>query len=87
MEYGTIGYAVKELQDGNFVAREGWNGKGMYLFLRPGGGASKVMDKHGNVRDNAEEQDVIYMKTAQSTIVPWLCSQSDLLATDWVVIP
>lgn len=29
----------------------------------------------------------VTMKTADGKIVPWLCSQTDLLAVDWVVVP
>jgi hypothetical protein len=32
----NIGWAVKEMHNGNRVRRAGWNGKGMYLFLVPG---------------------------------------------------
>jgi hypothetical protein len=70
----TIGWAVKELQDGSRVARAGWNGKGMWLALEhpaPALGALKVTLPY------------VYMSTAQGDIVPWTCSQSDLLATDW----
>lgn len=32
---GTFGQAIGSLKHGFLVAREGWNGKGMFLFLRP----------------------------------------------------
>jgi hypothetical protein len=81
-----IGQAVKELQNGKLVRRAGWNGKGMYLLLVPGSRfevnrapmnrifpAGTMVDYHAHVD----------MKTAQGYIVPWHCSQTDLLATDW----
>jgi hypothetical protein len=81
-----IGQAVKELQNGKLVRRAGWNGKGMYLLLVPGS-RFKVdrapMDKifpEGTMVDYHAHVD---MKTAQGYVVPWLCSQTDLLATDW----
>jgi hypothetical protein len=67
----TIGWAVKELQDGERVARSGWNGKGMWLELQK-------PDEHSKMT-----LPYVYMKTAQGDLVPWLCSQTDLLATDW----
>jgi hypothetical protein len=67
----TIGWAVKELQNGERVARSGWNGKGMWLELQTPDDHSKMTLPY------------VYMSTAQGDFVPWLCSQTDLLATDW----
>jgi hypothetical protein len=67
----TIGWAVKQLQNGSRVRREGWNGKGMWLELQ-------VPDE-----DSKMTLPYVYMSTAQGDLVPWLCSQTDLLATDW----
>lgn len=68
-----IGWAVKQMHDGNRVARAGWNGKNMYLELQ-------VPDAHSKMT-----LPYVYMRTAQGDLVPWLCSQTDLLATDWGV--
>ena len=68
-----IGKAVKELWDGSRIRRSGWNGKGMYLELqRP--------DEHSKMT-----LPYVYMFTAQGDLVPWLCSQTDLLAIDWEI--
>ena len=67
----TIGWAVKELHDGKHVCRAGWNGKGMWIALQ-------VSDSHSKM-----SLPYVYMKTADGKLVPWLCSQTDLLATDW----
>ena len=69
--YGTIGWAVDQLQKGYAVGRAGWNGKGMYLKLQEPDANSKMTLPY------------VYMKTAQGDLVPWLCSQTDLLAEDW----
>jgi hypothetical protein len=67
----TIGWAVKELQNGEKVRRAGWNGKGMWLALQtPLDGDNMTLP-------------YVFMSTAQGDLVPWLCSQTDLLATDW----
>lgn len=66
-----IGWAVKQMHDGNKVQRSGWNGKGMYLQLQ-------VPDTHSKMT-----LPYVYMYTATGDLVPWLCSQTDLLATDW----
>ncbi len=66
----NIGEAIIELKARNRICREGWNGKGMFLYLMIG---------YGN-------PDYVMMKTAQDTHIPWTCSQSDLLAEDWTVV-
>lgn len=65
-----IGWAVKQLRNGAIVGRPGWNGKGMWLELMPARGTIQAF---------------VMMHTAQGTDVPWLCSQTDLLATDWEI--
>ena len=77
---GSLGWAIDWLREGKRIARQGWNGKGMYLVLIPGKPSSA-----GDM-DLLPWQEFVAMKTADDTVVPWLCSQTDLLATDWVVI-
>ncbi len=71
---GTIGWAIKQLHDKRRVARSGWNGKNMYLELQ-------VPDDHSKMT-----LPYVYMRTAQGDLVPWVCSQTDLLAVDWTVV-
>ena len=68
-----IGDAVLNLMDGRKVARNGWNGKDMWLKLVTGDVATYRLA-------------FVEMKTADGWMVPWLCSQSDLLANDWEVV-
>lgn len=83
-----FGEALAHLKAGGRVAREGWNGKGMFLFLVPGStfevnrepllsimGAGTKVNYHAHID----------MKTAQGTVVPWLASQTDVLAEDWAL--
>jgi hypothetical protein len=69
-----IGQAVKRLLSGDRVARAGWNGKGMYLELQEPDDNSKMTLPY------------VYIHTVQDDLVPWLCSQTDLLATDWETV-
>jgi hypothetical protein len=69
-----IGRAVREMQSGRRVARAGWNGRGMYLALQ-------LPDAHSKMT-----LPYVYMKTADNMLVPWLCSQTDLLAVDWDIV-
>ena len=77
----NFGQALAMLKGGKKVARRGWNGKGMYLFLAHG------KDIKACTGISEECVDVICMKTAQNTIVfGWLASQTDMLAEDWEVV-
>jgi hypothetical protein len=73
--------ALQELKNNSCVARSGWNGKNMFLFLVPEGEFS-----HPSVKEPVTAQPYIAMFTAQRTLVPWFASQSDLLAEDWEVV-
>ena len=77
----NIGDAVEALREGARVQRKGWNGKGMYLVLIPPGGPSSQPDGM-----TLPWQEFVAMKTADETAVPWLCSQTDLLADDWQIV-
>lgn len=81
-----IGTAVMMLKAGRRVARAGWNGRGMYLFLVEGGW-SLVYPTGGFADLPADTLPFVAMKTADNRVVPWLCSQTDLLADDWEVVP
>lgn len=82
----TIGWAVKQMHNGSCVRRSGWNGKEMFIFLVPGStfevNRAPLLGIYpaGTVLNYQPHVD---MRTATGQIVPWLCSQSDLLATDW----
>ncbi len=86
MDRHDIGWAVMVMRAGNRVRRAGWNGKGMFLFLVPG--STFQVNRPPLLGIYPEGTTVNYhahvdMKTATGDIVPWLCSQTDLLATDW----
>jgi hypothetical protein len=85
---GTIGWAVKEMYNGERVCRSGWNGKGMFLFLVHG--SKFIVNRAPLLGIYPEGTEIDYhahvdMRTANGQIVPWLCSQTDLLATDWEI--
>lgn len=79
----TFGLAVEALKKGLKVARKGWNGKGMHLFLAHGEDLTSCLFKENEPKC----VDSICMKTAQDTIVVgWLASQTDILSEDWMVV-
>lgn len=67
----NFGEALECLHGGLKVQRSGWNGKGMWLALQ-------LPDAHSKMT-----LPYIYMYTATGDLVPWLASQTDILANDW----
>lgn len=81
--------ALSHLKIGTKVARKGWNGKGMFLFLVPG--STFKVNRAPLLGIYPEGTEINYhghidMRTAQGTVVPWVASQTDLLADDWVIV-
>lgn len=77
-----IGWAKNQLQKGKRVQRSGWNGARMWLkLINPG----TYYASHAEVR-NLSQSPFIAIATAQGEFVPWLCSQTDFLATDYVLV-
>lgn len=83
----SFGSAIELLKQGKLVTRSGWNGKNMYLLLISGNCVSEIIN--GCYGDPQKEPlpvcDAIYMKTADNKLVPWLASQTDVLAEDWQI--
>ena len=82
-----FGSAIQAMKQGERVARQGWNGKDMYVFLAYE--ADFVTDADISAFDQLEVEvgDMLVMKTAQNTFQPgWLASQADMLAEDWYIV-
>jgi hypothetical protein len=84
-----FGKALEALEAGQKVSREGWNGKGMFVFFVPG--STFQVNRPPLLGIYPEGTTINYhahvdMKTADGQIVPWLCSQTDMLADDWGVV-
>jgi hypothetical protein len=88
---GTFGWALEELKSGFKVAREGWNGKGMWLSLTTPVAGTYIIHGFGMANQPATLEELpllpwIGMRTADGKYVPWLASQTDMLAEDWVAV-
>lgn len=93
-----FGEALKALKNGHKVARMGWNGKGMFLWLKPATEVKAEWCKDPLLKALAEENGgsvqalgTICMFTHDSTgrkaiLTGWLASQSDMLLEDWIVV-
>lgn len=84
-----IGQAVAALKGGEKVARAGWNGKNMFLYYVPPGAyptRTNAARSHFGKDALVPYTAYVVMKTVQEDVVPWLCSQTDLLADDWTIV-
>jgi len=89
-----IGWATKQMLNGERVRRRGWNAKNMWIAYSPGNpalpaaqfwsvaGRNFAMDNGGT----AEVLPTIILKTADDKIlIGWHCSVTDQLAMDWEI--
>ena len=83
----NFGHAIEALKSGKRVARKGWNGKGMFLFLAENLGFETKADMEAFQKSGMNVCNSICMLTAQcEIIVGWLASQTDMLAEDWMIV-
>jgi hypothetical protein len=74
-------WALRQLKKGEKVCRLGWNGKGIYIEVQRPDEHSKMTQPYiyivttGLVSDNPD---------APRGVVPWVASQTDLMAEDWM---
>ena len=78
----AFGTALEYLKRGSKITRHGWNGKGMWLELQRPDRHSKMTLPYVFL---CYPTDVI--SPTPGARVPWLASQTDMLAEDWAVLP
>lgn len=90
----NFGQAIEALKEGKKVTRKGWNGKGMFLWLKPAATIKSewckdpilksIVDANGG---ETEALGTVCMKTADNKILTgWLASQTDMLSEDWEIV-
>lgn len=90
----SFGMAIEAMKRGRKVARKGWNGKGMHIWVMPGStikGCNTITDPHLKAIDEAEGEirflGSVRMRTATGDVLTgWLASQTDMLSDDWVIV-
>lgn len=83
----SFGYAVYAAEMGFKIAREGWNGNGMFVYHVPASNHPATTDiSKTEFGEQVPYGEYLAMKTVTGTVVPWLASQTDILAKDWKVI-
>lgn len=79
----NFGQAIEALKAGKSVRRAGWNGNGIFITLQ-------VPDEHSKMTQPYIYIDTLGLQTSNPAApkgrVPWLASQTDMLAEDWQVI-
>ena len=90
----TFGLAIEALKRGDIVTRRGWNGKGMFLWLKPATTIKSEWCKDPLLKSLADSNGgeiealgTICMKTADDKVLSgWLASQTDMLSEDWMIV-
>lgn len=67
----TFSSALEMLKTGERMTREGWNGPRQFVGLQRPDDGSKM------------DLPYLYIFTVRGEYVPWVASQTDLLAEDW----
>ncbi len=82
-----IGEALVFLRAGHALSRHGWNGKDMFIYHVPADAYQAKTDVAKKYfGEKVPYGEYLAMKTAQNNVVPWLASQTDILADDWYLI-
>lgn len=92
----SFGVALQVLKKGGRCAREGWNGKGQYIYMTEGSNATcrhlkentrKIIRNSFDEDDSVEIMPHIDMKNAQNQlIIGWAPTQTDMLSNDWYIV-
>jgi len=78
-----FGEALEALREGKKVYRQGWNGKGIYILLQKPTDLSLMTLPYLYIETSYLETD---NPNAPKGRVPWLASQTDILAEDWIAV-
>ena len=85
----TFGLAIEALKKGLKVSRAGWNGKGMFLYFVGADSypvKTEAAKSHFGSNSMVPYRAYIAMKTVDNDVVPWVASQTDVLAEDWSIV-
>ncbi len=91
-EGSGMGWALRQLRAGKKVSRVNWNGPGMYICLQKGYPDGIAINKNTAEATGLGEGVIarflpyLMIKTVDDSFVPWLASQTDILASDWYVV-
>jgi len=81
-----FGDAIRALKLRGKVAREGWNGKGLSLELQIPDSFSKMTLPYIYMNYPSTLASETAPKNHINARVPWIASQTDMLAEDWIIV-
>jgi len=85
-------WALKCLKRGEKLQRQGWNGKGLWIVLQEGYPDGVAANKNSQKAYGVPEGTIIkvrpylVIRSIDGSFVPWLPSQTDILAEDWETV-
>lgn len=85
----NFGRAIEALKGGHRVARVGWNGKGMFVYLVPANNyPANTKAAKAFFGENAMVPYNPYMaiKNVDNSVSTWVPSVNDCLAEDWFIL-
>lgn len=83
----TFGQATDAAKQGQKVARQGWNGSGMFAYIVPAASyPAQTEAAKKQFGDMVPYRAYWALKTAQNDVATWAPSGSDSLAEDWMII-
>lgn len=85
----NFGQAIEAAKQGKKIAREGWNGNGMFAYIVPAQSypaQTEIAKKHFGENAMVPYRAYWALKTAQEDVAAWAPSGSDTLAEDWIVL-
>lgn len=88
---GALGFgqALELLRRGHAIARTGWNGKGMFVYLVPANrypAATDAAKSHFGADSMVPYNAYMALVGADGRVSTWAPSGSDALAEDWVIV-
>ena len=98
IENQNFGQAIEALKEGKRVARQGWNGKGMFIFQQvPSEINEEIVPKMQSLPQTVKDEfakrggsirykNQLAMVYPDNTVYGWVASPSDVLENDWCIL-
>jgi hypothetical protein len=90
MGSSCFSWALRQVKAGMKIKREGWNGKEQFVVFQKGYPEGIAINANTSEAFGLPQGTILKfdpylaIKNQQGSVVPWLASQGDLLATDWI---
>jgi len=83
----NFGQALQAIQDGKKIERNGWNGRGMFVYYVPAGSFQTLTDvARKEFGETVEYNQYMAIKNMNGTVSTWVPSVNDCFAQDWQIV-